>query len=956
MSILFNNSLLGASGQGPSADLGDTIEQSLRFRRDAVTNLSRTPSTESNRKTWTYSFWYKPGKFDSSSTFISVNAGANNSRYSELVIESTGRFTFQGYTVSWFIQERRLRDPSAWYHIVLICDTTNSTASDRIRFYVNGERETSFTTQTNPGLNDDLAINFNDPTVIGLRAGTTNNVFEGQLAQVYFLDGTAVTDTNGVIDEFGRYQEDGVWVPQDYTGSYGTNGFHLTFDSSQTNGIGHDSSGNGNHFTASGFDTADVALYSKDVFTSPTPFNVNSTDKNFLNANNNGKDAFDGSASSWPIGLNSSVDYCIWRPSTSIANVTSLLVEGASNFDDILVNGTSTGQSTSGSTLNSPLTVTLPSSPLTLTSFAVEGASGTASQNYFARISLGTGGNAAVVLVDNTDNDVDFNDTPTSNYATFSPIDAGQYIATGSTLNDANLSVTASGTTIGPSTQVIPVDGDFYAEFEVVVVENFTFVVGVTNLGEVTGKLGDLANNYPANSLSLSVPGTALFNFGTNTSITVAANQVGTIWGVRYNDGVVTFYRDGVQQQQATISSTDNRKGLRFFASMASTGTYKANYGQMPFIYRPSGLTDSTELQTNNLPEPTIKNGREYFNTVIWDGDDTSPRTIDVGFKPDLVWIKSRPNATSHFLYDSVRGFGASKEISSNNSREEGNTTTNTAGAGYVSGTTSTGFIVEAGTLNDAYVNDGIRDYVGWAWKAGGTAVSNTDGTITSSVSANTDAGFSIVTYTGTGSNGTIGHGLTEIPEIVFYKRRDSNSGWVVYSAKLAVTEYLQLHSDSLRASGSSTMFNSLRPTSSLLNVGTNTSNNAGGGSATYVAYCWHSVEGYSKFGSYDGNSSSDGVFIHLGFKPAWLVIKRATANGNWHLYDTTRSTFNPVGKVLYPNLALDEQTAEYLDILSNGFKLRTSNGNVNLGSVYIYMAFAENPFGGENAPPATAR
>ena len=378
-------------------------------------------------------------------------------------------------------------------------------------------------------------------------------------------------------------------MPQDYSGSYGTNGFKLTFDSSQTNGIGHDSSGQGNHFTSSGFDTGDVALYSKDL----------SAQGGFL-ANMEPAKAFNGNLSNGAGGATNGGSMT-FAPTTAITVTSSVSwYSNASTTNTSLTwNGTTVNRTSTGWTTINGSGVLSASNTFEWTG---DGGGSTTVPTCEAIAIDGTA--TANILLDNTDNDVDYFDTPTSNYAIFSSIDAGQYIATLATMKDANLSATVSGTTIAPSTQVIPANGDFYAEFEVVVVENSTFVVGVTNLGEVTGKLGDLANNYPANSLSLSVPGTALFNFGSNTSISVAANQVGTIWGVRYNDGVVTFYRDGVQQQQATISSTDNRKGLRFFSSMASTGTYKANYGtlDMPFIYRPSGLTDNTELQTNNLP------------------------------------------------------------------------------------------------------------------------------------------------------------------------------------------------------------------------------------------------------------------------------------------------------------------------------------------------------------------
>jgi hypothetical protein len=408
----------GFFSAGGGGDLGDTIGQSLRFRSDAVTNLVRTPSSSGNRQTWTYSFWFKLGKFGSSSTFICVNAGASNSLFSELVLESSDRFTFQGYTVSYFVQERKLRDPSAWYHIVLIADTTNATAADRLRFYVNGERETSFTTQTNPGLNDNFAINFADPTVIGLRAGTTINKFEGELAQVYFIDGTAISETSGVIDEFGRYNEDGVWVPQDYTGTYGTNGFHLTFDSSQTNGIGHDSSGNGNNFTANGFDTADVALYSPDVVSSTGSFYSGQGPELM----------FDGSSSTFTQSSTQG-GTVTWTPSQTITYSSSVVVRSNRTAGDQCVFNGSTTVSMAASGVSGETTIATGSG--TISSMAFSGYYGASVQ--YIKVD-------GTILVDNTDNDIDYNDTPTSNYATWNSV-TGTGAGTSANPSEGNLTL-----------------------------------------------------------------------------------------------------------------------------------------------------------------------------------------------------------------------------------------------------------------------------------------------------------------------------------------------------------------------------------------------------------------------------------------------------------------------------------------------------------------------------------
>ena len=252
---------LGFGNPGPS---GFVVEQALRFHSPNETNLSRTPGSQGSRTTWTYSFWFKPGtrtRYAGSSgagsvTFLSVNPSETNTTYAELLIESD-RMTFQGATITWVMPNQRFRDAAGWYHIVLICDTTNGTAADRVRLYSNGERITSFQTNQLAGDSVDLGINNTVLHTIGIRAGTTQNPLDGYLADVHFIDGTAVGDTNGTIDEFGEFNTDGVWVPKEYSGGHGTQGYYLTFDSTAANGIGHDHSANSNNWTANNFIAAD---------------------------------------------------------------------------------------------------------------------------------------------------------------------------------------------------------------------------------------------------------------------------------------------------------------------------------------------------------------------------------------------------------------------------------------------------------------------------------------------------------------------------------------------------------------------------------------------------------------------------------------------------------------------------------------------------------------------------
>ena len=348
-------------------------------------------------------------------------------------------------------------------------------------------------------------------------------------------------------------------------------------------------------------------------------------------------------------------------------------------------------------------------------------------------------------------------------------------------------------------------------------------------------------------------------------------------------------------------------------------------------------------LSTANLPDPVIDPAQgstadEYFDVGLWTGDGVNGRTIAdlYGHTPDFVWIKNRTNAIDHNVADVLRGW---KELYPN--------LTNAEGSQQMNAPTNDGL---SGLPNANGYNASGSTYVSWAWKANGTGVSNTDGSITSTVSANTDSGFSICTYTGNNTDGaTFGHGLTSAPEMVIFKRRDSASSWAVGHTDLGWDGIVILNSTNAFNTGYN-IFNSTAPSSSVVTLGNTGDANEG----NIVAYCFHSVEGFSKFGSYQGNSSADGPFIYTGFRPAFVMVKRAitTSSGGWAILDSKRAEYNPETDVLLANDSIAE-TSGYLttDLLSNGFKLRDGSGTSNnSSSTYIYMAFAEQPMKFSNA------
>jgi len=347
------------------------------------------------------------------------------------------------------------------------------------------------------------------------------------------------------------------------------------------------------------------------------------------------------------------------------------------------------------------------------------------------------------------------------------------------------------------------------------------------------------------------------------------------------------------------------------------------------------------------MPYSTIDKPSKYFNTLTYTGNSSYPRSITgVGFQPDWVWIKNRSSASfGHSLTDAVRG--------ANNILLSESTGAEFANANNVNAFASDGFTL-GNTNYSGYSNQNAENYVAWNWLGANTTVSNTAGSITSTVSANTTSGFSIVSYTGTGANATVGHGLGVAPRMIIFKTRSGVSDWGVYHESMTNTKRILLNSTG--ASGNFTWGGS--PTSSVFYV--NNDGLVNGSGSTYIAYCFAEVKGYSKFGSYTGNGSTDGTFVYTGFKPAYVMIKVSSNSGDgWFIFDNKRTTYNVMSTFLLANSsAADEtNTNRNIDFLSNGFKLRNSDTSLNYSAyTYIYMAFAENPFVSSKGIPCTAR
>ncbi|MCF7856971.1 MAG: hypothetical protein K9M10_00645 [Candidatus Pacebacteria bacterium] len=538
-------------------------------------------------------------------------------------------------------------------------------------------------------------------------------------------------------------------------------------------------------------------------------------------------------------------------------------------------------------------------------------------------------------------------DTPLNNFATLNPIDMYQSAAI-TTFKDGNLRADANNIAqVSYVRSSMAMKGPTYFEWTLNSWSNSSYPhVGIRSINEPMasppsdgirysqdGTINNGGGNYTLNGASLY---TAL---STNDKGMIAFDPAsGKIW----------MGRNGIW-----FNSGDPANGTGYVATFPANGEYTPyiqlstdsttfNFGQRPFTYTPP--TGFKSLSTANLPTPTILKPNQHFDIVKYYAE-TSNGTYSTGtlaFKPDFTWIKNRDNVESHYLIDIVRGNTnmTNKFLSSNSTGAEG--------AGGVSGTTfsvtPTGYEFTESSIGAGELYYSGRSYVGWNWKAGNATTTNTDGTITSTVSTNPTAGFSIVSYTGTGANATVGHGLGSSPTMIILKNRtDASTPWAVWHSGISNTEYLYLNSTNAKATGVN-LWNSTSSTPTTFSVGSSQDTNYN--TKEFIAYAFSEVPGYSKFGTYTGNGSTDGPFLYTGFKPRYIMIKRTDAAGySWDTYDTSRSTYNPLDLRVYADSSSVEVSAGGgIDSVSNGFKIRTAgNYDINYsGGTYIYAAFAE--------------
>jgi hypothetical protein len=862
MSGIFGASHLFFSGKSDFYEY--LVNKSLRFDDASTSKLTRTLGSSGDRKTWTLSGWFKRGDLPNDFPII-LASYVTTQNYGIIRFDTDGRINIvskiadvNGINIS---TNAVFRDVGSWYNIVVAIDTTQATSSDRVKIYINGVQITSFFTATYPSQNYSTIFNYNILHLFGNSGFSPPRNYDGYMAQIHFVDGQQLNPTS-----FGETKS-GVWIPIEYTGSYGNNGFKLEFEDSSD--IGKDTSGNNpaNDFTATALDSHDV------VIDSPT------------------------------------LNYPTFQ-STDLGEANLTLSQGSLKV----------ANSSTSSNYNAVSTMAMPNSGKWYAEFGFPTRTG------------GTGHLLQVGIVEASKSAREIGDSSMLTASSVAFNSTGILMTDSSTSSDGYYS-----------------DGSQETAFDAVV---------------TTSSIISIAIDFDNGGLWAAINGTWV-NGATLSEI---------VAGTTTNAATVTSNTDGwrflvVPRNVSQLIANFGQNGT--FDGNTGSGNYSDANGHGNFKYPvPSSYL---ALNADNLPEPSItplndELPEDYFEPNTWTGNGTSQSRSDYEFSPDWVWIKERTSTSSHMIYDTIRG--TDLFLQSNSLVKDTTSTVN------LTSFDSNGFSLGSG----GSTNQNGQDYVGWAWKAGGTPTATnsagagnvpTSGSVmingvastvalagtnpATKISANTEVGFSIVAYTGAGGDQTFAHGLSSAPEMVIVKCRSHDTTlWAVIHKDVAASKYLNL-ATTIKETASESMWNSTYPSSTVVSIGGSSHTSTNG--RTYIAYCFHSVEGYSKIGSYTGNGNADGTFVYTGFRPAFVMVKRSSATSDasgWFMVDKARNPFNIVDNKLAANKGDEENDPTFIgtsgandfDFYSNGFKPRRTNAGTNTdGNTYIYIAFAEMPF-----------
>ena len=1023
---------------------GYIISRALRFNSQDSSHLSKTYESAGNQRTWTWSAWIKRSKLGATTRVFQARSG-NTSDQTFIQFRTDDKLYIGGNADVFIVKtDAVFRDPGAWGNLIVSFDTTQSTAADRIRVYWNGTQLSLSGTQ--PSQNYSAAqINSTHPHSIGIDSGGGAELFDGYLADIQFIDGQALA-----ASQFGKYNDEGVWIPKKFSGTYGSNGFRLAFDEvDRKQKLGYDFkedveldpkggmdvityTGNGGQYhniSSLNFEPGLIWLKNRSISSnyrlvdsvrgiglmlhSNSTVGDQSDSNNIVNFN---PDGFAVGSNSNSNGSGNSLVAWTWRAGgPAVANTSGTINSQVSaNTDYGFSIVTYSGNGTSGATVGHGLGATpkfiivkrrdstgrwavyydgmstgdyiyldlsdatandsagwpaLPSSSVfTISSNSNwNNSSGTYVAYCWSEVSgyskfstysgSGASGKAITglgfkprwILIknasasqnwflydtergpDSANNDVLRPNLSNAELQSSVNID---FDADGFTLNSSDAAVNASGNTY------------IYAAFADRPGNNWDVNNIVTNEGLTTSKTQFDVVTYTGNGGTQKIGG-PVYSDGWSGSINSTNGAAASFDG---NDS--TFTRSEISATATWTAATsipfttlklrgavDSGNGTIEVNGVDVTSQFTANSATLN-TRTISGVTSpltSIKLIGNASSQPRIA-FVEIDGTVLLDGTGQGLK-----FQPDFLWIKSRSSGTEgHYLANSVSGLTKNMRSNATNAEQ-----TNTNG---VTAADASGFTLG----NSGRVNGSSQNYVAWCWKAGGTAVSNTDGSITSSVSANAEYGFSVVTYTGTGSAATIGHGLNgKVPELIIVKNRDKTYNWAVWSSQLSSNaHYLFLNNTDGQSNSYYTFWNNTAPTGSVFSVGANSPDTAGNVNESgddMVAYCFANVAGHQRVGSYTGNGSATGPMVITGFKPRFILIRGLSNNRGWLIYDTERDKASSNDNNLFPNTsgAENSDASHKFNILDNGFLPKTSSVNRNgNGETYLYLAIGDDEIG----------
>lgn len=890
------------------------VKRSLRFNDDDSAYLNRTPSSSSNRKTFTISWWFKIGNIPASGTFKALfgaydnSTSGDNGYWLSSIFDSDGRLYMGAWTLNWRRTTRQFRDPSAWYHCIFAVDTTQSTAADRIKIYVNGVEETSFNQYNNPSQNFDLPWNFSSVMqTIGrvnyTGGGSAPYSFDGYIAEFNSIDGLQLTPSS-----FGETNPvTGQWIPKKYVGSYGTNGFYLNFlDNSGTTAttLGKDSSGNGNNFTPNNLSVS--AGVGNDSF-EDTPTN------NFATMNPLNRGADNPTCSNGNLYFGGSSDH-------SIVATFAIPSSGKWYWEYTKTSGT----------------------------YLMSGIIGNPESNSISNF-LGSQTTAYTVY---TANGYKYNAGSGATYMAIPPTSTTIMIAFDA--DTRKLYFGADGNWGNGSGNTNQTFGN--AAVAYTVTDGITYYpAGSFNSGSAFANFGQRAFSYKPTgykalcSANLPDPTILLPNKHFDNLLWTGNATSRSITGLNFQpDWVWTKNRTGSYNH----GSFDSLRGVNKVLRNNGTNA-ESTYTQSLMSFNSDGFSIGDNSDGNNFVNVNTSN----YVAWNWNAGDTDGKTYTVKVVSDSGNKYRFDNfGTSAVTLDLAEGgtyiFDQSDSSNAGHPLRFSTTSNGTHGGGteYTIGVTTAGTPGSSGAYTQIVVAASAPTLYYYCTQhsgMGGQANTNTtlgssnfDGAIQSTVKANLSAGFSIGKFTGTGSSNTVGTGLIDVQAVILKNRGTASTNWVFYH-DIVDGSYDYMYLNTTSANASSSLTHTLGNT---FKVGDNNDTNAS--SANYIFYAFSQVAGFSKFGKYTGNGSTNGVYVHLGFRPALVITKQTNGAGSWFLFDNKRNGYNETDPYLLANVANVEATDLGWDLLSNGFKIRNTYAATNgSNNTFIYLAFAESPF-----------